>query len=48
MYVKDINKPKYQFLIKKREHVGIKDLNDPKEFIEYQNIMDDVYNNIDD
>ena len=40
--------PKYQFLIQKREDVGIKHLNDPKALIEYSNITDDVYNNIND
>ena len=48
MYAKDLNDPKYQFLIKKREDEGIKHINDPKEFIEYSNTMNDVYNNIDD
>ena len=43
---KDLNKSKYQFLIKKREDAGKKHLNDPKIFIEYTNITDDVYNNI--
>ena len=47
LYAKDLQ-PKYQFLIKKRENVGIKYLNDPSAFIEYSNTMDDVYNNIDD
>ena len=46
LYVKDLNEPKYQFLIKKCEDVGIKHLNDPKAFIEYLACMDDVYNNI--
>ena len=46
MYVKDLNKPKYQFLIKKR--VGIKHLTDPKAFIEYSAYMDDICNNIND
>ena len=32
---KDLNKLKYQLLIKKREDVGIKHLNDSKGFIEY-------------
>ena len=45
---KDLSEPKYQFLIKKREDVGIKHLNDSNAFIEYSNTMDDVYNNIDD
>ena len=48
MYAKDLNEPKYQFLIKKREVTGMKHLNDPKAFIEYSACMDDVYINIDD
>ena len=48
LYVKDLDEPKYQFLIKKCEDVGIKDLNDPNAFIEYLSTMDDIYNNIDD
>ena len=47
LYAKDVNELKYQFLIKKREDVWIKHLNDLKEFIEYSQCMDDVYNNID-
>ena len=34
-------------LIKKREDVAIKAVNDSKVFIEYSQCMDDVYNNID-
>ena len=48
LYAKDLSEPKYQFLIKKREDAGIKNLNDPSAFTEYSNSMDDVYNNIDD
>ena len=48
MYAKDLSETKYQFLIKKREDVGLKHLNDSKAFIEHSNIMDDIYNNIDD
>ena len=48
MYAKDLSETKYQFLIKKRENVAIKNLNDPKAFIEYSAHMDDVYNNIND
>ena len=48
MCAKDLNEPKYQFLIKKREDAGIKNLNDPSIFIKYSNTMDNVYNNIDD
>ena len=42
LYAKDLNKPKYQFLIKKREDAGIKHLHDPEAFI------DDVFNNTND
>ena len=48
LHTKDLNKSKYQFLIKKREDVGIKRLNDPKAFTEYSACMDDDYNNIND
>ena len=48
LYANDLDEPKYQFLIKKRENAGIKNLTDPSAFIEYSNTMDDVYNNIDD
>ena len=46
-YAKDLNEPKYQFLIQKYEEAGMY-LNDPKAFIEYSHYMDDVYNNIND
>ena len=46
LFAKNVSQPKYQFLIKKREDAGIKDLNVPSAFIEYSNTMDDVYNNI--
>ena len=48
LYAKDLNEAKYQFLIKKREDVGIKHSIDPKTFIEYSQYMDDVYNKIND
>ena len=35
LYERDLNKPKYKILIKKRENAGIKYLNDPNAFIEY-------------
>ena len=41
LYGKDLNEPKYQFLIQKCEKAGMY-LNDPKAFIEYSNTMDDV------
>ena len=33
LYAKDLNEPKYEFLIKKCEDAGIKHLNDPNAFI---------------
>ena len=48
LYAKELNEPKYQFLIKKREGAWTKHLHDPKEFIEYSNTKDNVYNNIND
>ena len=50
LYAKDPYEDKYQYLINKRESVGLKHLkhfNDPKAFIEYSNDMHDVYKNID-
>ena len=44
---KDPYEDKYQYLINKRERVGINHLNDPKAFIEYSNDMHKVYKNID-
>ena len=43
LYARDLNKPKYQFLMETHEDAGIRDLNDPSTFIEYSNTMDDVY-----
>ena len=34
LHTKDLSEPKYEFLIKKPEDVGIKHLNDPNAFIE--------------
>ena len=48
LYAKDLNERKYEFLIKKREDVGIKRLNDSNLFMECSNTMDDVDENIDD
>ena len=47
MYVKDPYKAKYQFLINKRESIGLKHFNDTEAFMEYSNDMQDVYKNID-
>ena len=46
LYAKDLSEPKYQFLIKRHEDVGIKHLNDSKTFIENSNTMDDVSEDI--
>ena len=46
LYAKDVNEPKYEYLINKREQVGIKNLNDPHAFIEYSDDMDDVLDDI--
>ena len=43
---KDPDELKYQYLINKREGVGINHFKDPKAFIEYSNDMHDVYKNI--
>ena len=48
LYAKDPSKSKYQYLINKRESVGINHFNDPKDFIDYSNDMHDVYKNTDD
>ena len=40
--VKDPYEAKYQYLINKREKVGLKHYHDPKAFIEYSNDMQDV------
>ena len=48
LYAKDLSEPKYEFLVKKREDVGIKYCNNTNAFTEYSNRMDDVYQNIDD
>ena len=47
LYEKDLYEDKYQYLINKRERVGINHLNYPKAFIEYSNDMHKVYKNID-
>ena len=46
LYPKDIHEPKYEYLINKREQVGIKNLNDPHAFIEYSDDMNDVLDDI--
>ena len=46
LYAKDLREPKYEYLINKREQVGIKNLNDPQAFIEYSDDMNDVLDDI--
>ena len=48
LYPKDPYEKKYQYLINKRENVGLNNFNDPKAFMEYSNDMQDVYKNIED
>ena len=43
LYAKDPYESKYQYLINKREGVGINHFNDPKPFIEYSNDMHDAW-----
>ena len=45
LYARDLSEPKYEYLIKKREDVGIKHVNNSNAFIECSNTMDDVYEN---
>ena len=46
LYTKDPYEAKYQYLINKREGVGINHFKDLKAFIEYSNDMNNVYKNI--
>ena len=48
LYAKDPYEKKCQYLINKREKVGLNHFNDPKAFMEYSNDMQDVYKNIED
>ena len=47
MYAKHSYETKYQFLINKRESIGVKHFHDPNAFIEYSNDTQDVCKNID-
>ena len=48
LYARDLSEPKYEYLIKKREDVGIKHVNNLNGFIECSSTMDDVYEKIHD
>ena len=47
-YAKDPYEKKYQYLINKREKVGLNHYDNSKAFMEYSNDMEDVYKNIED
>ena len=46
-YLQKTQETKYQYLINKREKVGLDHFNDPQAFMEYSNDMLDVYKNTD-
>ena len=48
LYAKDPYETKYQYLINKREKVGLDHFNDLKAFMEFSNDIQDVYKNIED
>ena len=48
LYAKDPYEKKYQYLINKREKVGLAYFNDPKAFMEYSDDMQDVNKTIED
>ena len=48
LYAQDPDEAKYQYLINKREGLGINHFDNSKAFIEYSNDMHDFYKNIDD
>ena len=48
LYAKDPYETKYQYLINKREKVGLDHFDDPKAFMEYSNDKQDVYKYIED
>ena len=48
LYAKDPYEKKYQYLINKREKVGLNHFDDAKAFMEYSNDMQDVYKKIED
>ena len=48
LYAKDPYEAKYQYLINKREKIGLDHYDDSKAFMEYSNDMQDVYKNIED
>ena len=47
LFTRDLSEPNYQFLIKKREDAGIKNINNPNSYIVCSNTKDDVYKDVD-
>ena len=47
LHARDLNEPKYQCFIKKRENAEINHVNNPNAFIVCSNTMDGVYKDID-
>ena len=48
LYAKDLEEPKYQLLINKKEKAGKNFNNGPTAFIEHSNSMDDIFSEIED
>ena len=48
LYAKDSYGAKYQYLINKREKIGLDHFKDPRPFMKYSNDIQDVYKNIED
>ena len=48
LYAKDLEEPKYKFLINKREKARINFNNNPNAFIEHSDSMDDIFCEIED
>ena len=48
LYVKDQYEARYQLLINEREKVAIKELKNPKAFINYSQTVDEVYEDLKD
>ena len=46
LYAEDLIQPNYEYLIKKREDVGVKHVKNSNAFIECSSTVDDIYENI--
>ena len=47
-YMKDPFQSKYQLFINRREKVGVKEIKNPKAFIDYSQTIDDFYEHLED